>query len=72
MLVKAVRRELSSRCLVSGGLNKKGCKVLLRGTPRSYAVVDFDKPGSPLGPEDSRCDYLYVADGKDDTGWVVP
>lgn len=72
MLVQAVRGKLSSRCLVAGRLKKKGCRVLLSGTPKSYAVVDFDKPGSPLGPEDPRCDYLYVADGKNIVGWVVP
>jgi len=35
-------------------------------------IVDFDKPGSPLGPSDQRCDYLFVADAADRDGWVAP
>ncbi len=35
-------------------------------------IVDLDTPGSPLGPSDERCDYLFVANAADLAGWVAP
>ena len=71
-LVRTVRETLDKGCLVDGGLTKQGCKVSLRGTPRSRLIVDFDKPASPLGPDQTRCDYLFVAEVDEGPGWIVP
>ena len=72
-MVQAVRDALDDGCLKSGGLNKNGCRVSLDGVPSPRVVVDFDKPGSPLGPSETRCDYLLVAEVKEEGyGWVAP
>ena len=44
----------------------------LAAAPKPHLIVDFDKPGSPLGPHETRCDYLFVAEGEGDIGWVAP
>ncbi|MYB35391.1 MAG: hypothetical protein F4X92_09805 [Gammaproteobacteria bacterium] len=60
-VVGAVRGAVDGDCLV-GRCRKEGCTVSLGGAPRNRLVVDFDKPGSPLGPDQARCDYLFVAE----------
>ena len=44
----------------------------LAAAPKPYLIVDFDKPGSPLGPHETRCDYLFIAEGEGDVGLVAP
>ena len=44
----------------------------LAGAPEPRLIVDFDKPGSPLGSDSTRCDYLFVAEGSGGSGWVAP
>ena len=70
-LVQRVRAKVDDRCIVAR-IRTKGCRVSLDGAPAPRVIVDFDKPGSPLGPSDQRCDYLFVADGTDPDGWVAP
>ena len=70
-LVDVIRGELDERCLVTR-VKKSGCKVAMTGAPSPRLIVDFDKPGSPLPPSSVRCDYLLIAKGPDDCGWVVP
>ena len=68
-LVETVRAGLDDgRCLVGGGLEKEGCRVSLDGAPQRRLIVDFDKPGSPRDPDETRCDYLFIAedDAEDD------
>ena len=71
-LVQTVCEALDKRCLARGKLNKDGCKVSLKDAPGPRLIIDFDKPGSPLGPSQTRCDYLFVADGDKSSGWVAP
>ncbi|MDE2998371.1 MAG: hypothetical protein OXU79_04750 [Gemmatimonadota bacterium] len=71
-LVDTVRGKVQNVCLVSGPLKKEGCSVSLKDAPPRRLIVDFDKPGSPLGVSMTRCDYLLIADDADDSGWVVP
>lgn len=49
------------RCLVDD-IDKGGCSVSLADAPSSRAVVDLDADGSPLGPTQVKCDYLFFAD----------
>ena len=70
-LVQTVRGSLDEGCLVGGGLKKQGCKVSLEGSPRPSLTVDLDKPGSPLALDQTRCDYLFVAEVDGGPGWVV-
>ncbi len=67
-----ISQRFDEACLVSGGLNKDGCKVVMAGVS-DRIVVDFDRSGSPLATDMTRCDYLLVTRGKskDMSGWVV-
>ena len=60
-LVQRVRARVDDRCIATR-IRKQGCSVSLDGAPAPRVIVDFDKLGSPLGPSDQRCDYLFVAD----------
>lgn len=71
-LMKTVRVALDCRCVITGRLRKEGCSVSLQGTPQPHVVADFDKPGSPFGENETRCDYLFVADGTEGICWSAP
>ncbi len=71
-LLKVIRRRIDRNCLVRGGLNKGGCKVVMTGVPPFRLVVDFDKPGSPLPTGVKRRDYfLFAEDKRNRRRWVV-
>lgn len=71
-LAEAVRRKITETCLEAESLQRKDCYVSLEDAPQPRVVIDFDKPGSPLGKNQSRCEYLVVADRNGGGGWVVP
>lgn len=71
-LVDAVREKLEDSCIEDGALRRKDCEISLEDAPRPRVVIDFDKPGSPLGKSQRRCEYLFVADRDGGGGWVVP
>ena len=71
-LVEAVRASVEDTCVVQGRMGKQGCSVSLRDAPKLRLVVDFDRPGSPMQEDETRCDYLLVAEVPDNPGWVVP
>lgn len=71
-VVKVVRAALDPRCTASRTLRKDGCAVSLKEAPTPRVIVDFDKPGSPQGRSQVRCDYLVVADGNTAFAWVAP
>ena len=70
-LVEAVRARVDDGCL-GRKCEKDGCRVSLKGVPQPHLIIDFDEPDSPLGESQTRCDYLFVADGNRNGGWVVP
>ena len=70
-LVGIIRDKADERCLVSRNLTKEGCRVSLNGAPNQRLIVDFDKPGSPISEQETRCDYLFVAD-EEKFGWILP
>ena len=50
---------------------KKGnCSLKTDGIKRPYKIIDLDKPGSPLGNQEKRCDYLLLVGGQ--KNWVMP
>ena len=71
-VVEAVRGRAEKTCIKSGGLRKEGCSVSLQDAPKPRLIIDFDKPGSPLARQQTRCDYLFVAQVPTEPGWVVP
>ncbi len=70
-LIEVVTAELDKNCMVSS-MKKNGCKVSLEGAPEPRRIVDFDKPGLPLGEGETRCDYLFFANGERCAGWIAP
>ena len=71
-LVETVRKQVEKDCVKNKGLRREGCSVSLKDAPKPHLTIDFDRPGSPLGQRQIRCDYLFVADDTDKSGWVVP
>ena len=70
-LLDAVCEKVSDKCLVRR-CQRKGCTASLKGLAQQHLIIDFDKPGSPLGPDQTRCDYLIIADDPGNKWWVVP
>lgn len=71
-LVAEVGPSIDARCIVKRGLSKEGCTVVMTGMPRERLVIDFDKPGSPLQQDTTRCDYLCIAEADNGDDWIVP
>ena len=69
-LVQSVREKVDGR-IVAKRCSKQGCEVPLTGVTRQRLVLDLDKPGSPLGDSETRCDYIVVVEGGNRDGWVV-
>ena len=72
-ICERAKQTINPKCLIKGKLNKKGCRVSLNGTPSPRLIVDFDKPESPLGQNDYRCDYLVILEDQEKgIAWTVP
>ena len=71
-LVSTVRGKVNSSCIENRGMKKDGCSVSLKDAPQPRLIIDFDKPGSPLGRNQTRNDYLFVAEVSAKPDWVVP
>ncbi len=61
-LLEKIRDTINGGCLVTSRLKKDGCKIVTKGLPEPRLIIDFDKRGSPLPPNVTRCDYLLVAE----------
>ena len=70
-LVDAVRRRVCEQCLVDE-CDKNGCSVSLDDAPQPYVVIDLDEPNSLVRQSQTRCDYLFIAEGRDSRDWIVP
>lgn len=68
---KVVHKKFSGKCLTKT-CSRPGCGVSLKDAPSPRLIIDFDKPGSPLGQRDTRCDFLFGAEDNDESGWVAP
>lgn len=70
--MEAVRAKVGDGCL-DKKCEKDGCRVSLKGVPQPHLIIDFDELDSHLlDKSQTRCDYLFVADGNRNGGWVVP
>ena len=70
-LVSEVSARVSPDCLTQR-CRRPGCGVSLKDAPSPRLIIDFDKPGSPLGKSDTRCDFLFIAEDNDESVWVAP
>ena len=59
-----VRAKLAPSCLIDrvNGIDKGMCGVSLADAPHPRVIVDLDETGSPLGPAQAKCDFLFFAD----------
>ena len=48
------------------------CHILPDGAPQPHLVINFDKLDSPLGKNQTKCDFLFIAEGEKNHAWVVP
>ena len=65
-----LRENFDSRCFANQ-CNKDNCSVLLTDTVQPQLIVDFDKPGSPIVRNETRCDYLVVVESESGAWWVA-
>ena len=70
-LLSTVCSQVDQSCKVNR-CNKDGCSVSLRGASRDRLVIDCDKPGSPFGPTQAKCDYLLFEETESGAGRAVP
>ena len=49
-LVAMVRNKVHESCLTNGRIRKSGCSANLNGAPQPRLIIDFDRPGAPIGP----------------------
>lgn len=70
--LEMVRTEVGDECLEFRKYEKDGCRISLKDAPEPRLAIDFDKQGSPLGKDQSRCDYLFVMAAGDKGYWIVP
>lgn len=70
--LESVRQALDPRTIVQHRLRKNGCTVRMAQGPNLRLIIDFDKPGSPLAPTATRCDYLVIAEDQHNAKWVAP
>ncbi|MCY4261527.1 MAG: hypothetical protein OXC91_14880 [Rhodobacteraceae bacterium] len=60
-LPNLVKKKIDPRCLAKGKVKKEGCAVKMTNISAQMLVTDLDRPGSPLRPDEKRCDYLLLA-----------
>ena len=70
-LLDVVRANVSPDCLTQR-CRRPGCGISLQDAPEPRLIIDFDKPGSPLGQSETRCDFLFIAEESNIPGWVAP
>ncbi len=70
-LLQTVRSQIPASC-IAGSIRKEGCRVSLPDAPDNRLIIDFDQPGSPLSQNQTRCDYLFIAELSSQAGFVSP
>ena len=57
-----VRAEIDDLRCLADDIEKGRCGVSLADAPHPHVVIDLDGTGSPLGPTQAKCDFLFFAD----------
>ncbi|MBC6404684.1 MAG: hypothetical protein GDA41_02975 [Rhodospirillales bacterium] len=60
-LVSEVKDKTDPRCHTQN-IRRDGYSIDVRCEPQPWLALDFDLPGSPLGENDRRPDFLFVGD----------
>ena len=58
----AVRAGIDDLSCLVDGIDKGSCGVSLADAPHPRVIIDLDEAGSPLGPAQAKCDYLFFGD----------
>lgn len=61
-LAHRVRAEIDDARCLTDDIEKGRCGVSLADAPHPHVVIDLDETGSPLGPTQIKCDFLFFAD----------
>ena len=63
-----MKAEVPGECLAQR-CKRDGCSVTLTDAPGPHVIIDVDCEGLPVGPQDTKCDFIFISDeGK----WVAP
>ena len=60
--VDAVRARIDDLSCVVDGIDKGRCGVSLADAPHPRVIIDLDETGSPLGPAQTKCDFLFFGE----------
>ena len=52
-------------------MNKQGCAVGIGDVPAPFRLIDLDRSEAPVGRTARKCDYLFVAAGRNRSGLFV-
>ena len=58
----AVRTGLHNPSCLVDTIQKGVCDASLEDAPHPRVIIDLDATGSPLGPTQAKCDFLYFSD----------
>ena len=70
-LLSTVRCKIDQSCFVSR-CRKDGCSVSLPQSAHKRLIIDCDKPGSPFGPNHTKCDCLLFEETDSGAGRAMP
>ena len=59
---QAVRTRLKDASCLVNTIEKGGCDASLEDAPHPRVIIDLDATGSPLGPTQAKCDFLFFSD----------
>ena len=57
-----VRRRIDDPSCLVDVIKKGSCDASLADAPLPHVIIDLDATGSPLGPAQAKCDFLFFAD----------
>ena len=71
-MIEAVLKKVDQGCIRRKGLGKDGCNISLNNAPRPKLVLDLDKLSCACIKNQTRCDYLFIAEPSEQPNWIVP
>lgn len=72
MMIDAVKDNVNPECIRKRGLKKEGCSILLDNIPQQRLIIDLDILSCPSIENQTRCDFLFMAEPPGELGWIVP
>ena len=60
-VVDRVSRNVTPDCRATR-CRKEGCSLGLNNAPSPHVLIDMDHPDAPIGPNESKCDYIFIGE----------